>query len=63
MGSFTFTLLYHLDINVTEKASNTKTNLTLCLINEATSYEDVWGNGCVTPLFLTTALYGGEQSA
>jgi hypothetical protein len=37
--------------------------LSLRLINEAPRHEDVWGNGGITSLFLTSALDGGEWSA
>jgi hypothetical protein len=38
-----------------------KVNLSLCLINQALCYEDIWGNGGTAPPFLTLALYGGKQ--
>jgi hypothetical protein len=37
--------------------------LSLCLINEALCYKDVWGNGCIDLCFLPSALVGGERSA
>jgi hypothetical protein len=35
----------------------------LCLINQTSYHEDVWGNGSISPPFLTSALDGGEWSA
>jgi hypothetical protein len=40
-----------------------KVNLSLCLIIYALCYEDIWGSGGITPLFLTSVLDGGEWSA
>jgi hypothetical protein len=37
--------------------------LSLCLTNSALRHEDVCGSGCIDPLFLTSALVGGQWSA
>jgi hypothetical protein len=37
--------------------------LSLCLTNSALCHKGVWGSRCVDPLFLTSALAGGEWSA
>jgi hypothetical protein len=34
-----------------------------CLTNYALCHEGVWASGCIDPLFLTSALVGGEWSA
>jgi hypothetical protein len=38
-------------------------NVSLCLINYALCREDVWSSGGRDPLFLTSAIVGGEWSA
>jgi hypothetical protein len=40
-----------------------KINLSLCLANYALRHEGVWGNGCIHPHFLVSALVLGEWSA
>jgi hypothetical protein len=40
-----------------------RVKLSLCLTNYAPRHGDVWGSGGIDPLFLTSALDGGEWSA
>jgi hypothetical protein len=44
-------------------AAEVKVKLSLCLLNEVLSHEDVWGSGGIAPPFLISALDGGEWSA
>jgi hypothetical protein len=43
--------------------SKVTVNLSLCLINQALCYEDLWEDGDVAPPCLTSTLDGGEWSA
>jgi hypothetical protein len=42
---------------------NVKIKASLCLINQAPRYEDVWGSGGIDPPLLIWALDGGKWSA
>jgi hypothetical protein len=47
----------------TAKRSKVKVKLSLCSINSASRYENIWGSGGIAPSFLISALDGGKWSA
>jgi hypothetical protein len=50
-------------LHILKKKKKRKVKLSLCLIVDALWHEDIWEVGGIAPLFLISALGGGEWSA